>query len=262
MTNDLIDGIDQMPQIPDNVDYLVELTGPGKKFDRTKYTSEAEMLKAIARGKYEADHFIDFSNKEKDKLRQDYLKEKSENDARAKLQELIEKLTTKEPTHSELPLANEGAKVPELDLSKIESLFDQKYDQKVRTEKETNNFNQVKAKLTEKYGTQYPTVFKNTAEQLGFSTEEMTALAKRSPEAFYRAMGMDRPAEGSQWQAPPGSSTRSDAFVPTSGSKAKTESQYDQIRIANPKLYWDQKTQTQMHKDAMELQEKFFDLNA
>src|SRR5258705_10335419 len=105
----------------EDADYLSELTGPGGKFDRSKYSSEADMYKAIAKGKVFADRTLDHKNKEFDELREDYLKARAENVAQAKLDELLKRIENR----TEEPVINPNAgnvEQPTLDPAKFEEL--------------------------------------------------------------------------------------------------------------------------------------------
>src|SRR5882762_7005873 len=97
--NNLFDGNDQLPD-DTNVDFLAELTGPGKKFDRTKYQSDTELLQALAKGKYESDRYIPLLERGRDELRDDYMRERETNLSRAKLEEIVDRLTRTEQLSS------------------------------------------------------------------------------------------------------------------------------------------------------------------
>src|SRR5882672_6584438 len=79
-------------QIEDNIDYLTELTKPGAKFDKTKYSNELDMYRAIAKGKWHADKTFDAKIVEFDQLREDYLKVRETSTTKAELDTLALRL--------------------------------------------------------------------------------------------------------------------------------------------------------------------------
>ena len=89
----------------------------------------------------------------------------------------------------------------------------------------------------------------------GITSAEVNDLARKSPDAFFRLMGLDRQEDGN-FQAPPRSNQRSDNFSPN--TQKRDETYYDKLRRENAKVYYDPKTQVQMHKDAQQLGAQFF----
>src|SRR6267154_5973759 len=75
-------------QIEDNIDYLTELTKPGAKFDKTKYSNELDMYRAIAKGKWHGDKAFDAKLEQFDQLREDYIKVKETSTTKAELDSL------------------------------------------------------------------------------------------------------------------------------------------------------------------------------
>lgn len=257
----LLDPKDTDTSIDPNKDYLAELTGPGGKFDRTKYESDEDMYKAMARGKWEADKTIAFKMNEFDRLKEDYLKLHEDYKASASLSELIDKLSkTQTESNESTQNVNTGDTKPALTQEDLEGFLEQKMTQREIRQKEEANYKLVENKLKEQLGDNYASTLRRQAEQLGLSTEDVEHMAKRSPEAFFKAFGLDAPKQGDNYSAPPRSSVRSDSFTPTGGNK-RTWSYYEKLRKESPSEYLSGKTQTQMMKDMAELGEAFEDGN-
>src|SRR6478752_1285742 len=85
LTEDNVD--DNQPAVTPDKAFEI-LTGPGGKYDRTKYKDEAEMYKAMAFGKLEADRTIEVRNRTEDQLREDYKKLREEHQAGLSLKEI------------------------------------------------------------------------------------------------------------------------------------------------------------------------------
>jgi hypothetical protein len=228
--------------------YLNELVGDNKKFKSPE---------ELARGKWEADNYVKTLEGKLDELRNDYLKEREENASRANLEQLIRRLETAQPSQITQPEVKEMNTPPTIDSKQIESLVSTKIQEFELTKKQTDNFNTVKSKLIEQFGNNYQTKLKEQIENLGLSEEDANALAKKSPAAFFRTLGMEQTQQQQTFQAPPASSQRSN-FQPT-GAPKRTWTYYQQLKKDNPKAYHDPKTNIQMHNDAIALGAEFQD---
>ena len=233
---------------PEPTNYLTELVGDNKKFKSPE---------DLARGKWEADNYVKTLEGKLDELRNDYIKEREENASRANLEQLIRRLETAQPSQITQPEVKEMNTPPTIDSKQIESLVSTKIQEFELTKKQTDNFNSVKSKLIEQFGNNYQTKLKEQIENLGLSEEEANALAKKSPAAFFRTLGMEQTQQQQTFQAPPKSDVRS-AFQPT-GAPKRTWSYYQQMKKENPKAYHDPKTNIQMHNDAIALGAEFQD---
>lgn len=250
MTDNLLNQPDQgEPQIDPNKNYLEELVGPDKKF---------KTVEDMAKGKYFADQMLEIKNKREDQMREDYLKLREDNMAKAKLEELIdqlksERLASSDNTHN----ANEDNKKPVIDTKEIQSLVSSEVQRISQEKKDTENFNLVKSKLTERFGENYQSSVKSQIDSLGLSIEDFNSLAKKSPVVLFRTLGMDK-QEQDLFQTPARSSQRNDTFAPT-GAKKRTWSYYQELRKKDPMAWLDRNTATQMSKDAVELGDAFRD---
>lgn len=236
------------PQIDQTKDYLLELVGEGKKF---------KTVQDLARGKYEADVHIGILEKTQDQLRADYLKLNEESQARAKLQELVDQLKVpqKQPTNSEQPLANVDNTKPPVDF---DSLINSKMEARELSKKQAGNFKIVQDKLMERFGSNYQTVLKQQSAELQLTSDYVNDLARRSPEAFFRTMGLNEPERKDNFQPPFKSNQRSDSFN-QKGSQKRTWAYYQELKKTNPKLYYDPKIVVQMDKDYQDLGKVFED---
>ena len=210
-------------------DYIAELVGEGKK-----YKTSADIAKKI----YHADTTIELMKKRLDEDHAEILRLRQETETKARLEDLVNQLSNQKDklTSSAQPLANE-VKEPQLDLSKIESLVAQKIQETESTKRAQENFNTVRDKLIERFGSNYQTAVKEQIDTLGISAEDFDAMARKAPKAVFRTLGLDQQQQDT-FSAPPR----------TSNMKAK-----------NPKQWNDRSTMIQMQKDAIELGESFRD---
>jgi hypothetical protein len=241
----------QDDQIDPAKNYLQELVGEGKKFKTPE---------ELARGKAESDAYIKTLERGRDELRQDYLKMREESVARAKLEDLIGQLESKQqqptpPANTQ----NAGENIqPQWDSKQIESLVSSKIQEHELTRKQEQNFNTVRSKLQERYGNNYQAILKQQIDGLGLTEDFINTLARQHPTVLFKTLDLDSPARTENFQTPPRPGSPSTSFNPQ-GPKERTWSYYQELKKANPKAYYDPKTQVQMHHDAIELKEKFED---
>jgi len=209
-----------------------------------------ELLKA----KVESDLYIKSLERQKDELRNDYLKQRDELLTKAKFEEYIQKMESLKDGQVTEPKVNEVSE-PKYDPKEIESLVLNKINETKKIEKETENFNRVQMKLQERFGNNYQSVLREQQINLGLSDSDVNDLAKKSPEAFFRMMNLNEGTKES-FQAPPRSNQRMDNFAPK--VQKRDYNYYQELKKTNPRLYLDPKIAVQMHNDAVELGESFF----
>lgn len=250
------DGTDQEPVVDQNTDYLKELTKPGAKFDRAKYTTELEMYKDIAKGKWHSDQTIDINKRRMDQMRADYEKEREQNLTRAQLEDVLTKYGRTPLASSETPPANEDINVkPTIDPEQIKGLITSEYQSLRERERQEQNEQSVKVKLTERYGPNYQNALSQQAAELGLSGQEVEHLARTNPKMFARTFGLDQPQRREAFETPMRNTM---SFQPTSGQD-RTWSYYQKLKADEPKKYYSPKIQNQMLADYDRLGSKFED---
>lgn len=250
MTENLLDGNNlDLNTIDPNKDYLQDLVGDGKKFKTPQ---------DLARGKAEADAFIETLKRQQDELRADYVRVREENVAKAKLEELIDRLQSgQQKDNGKQPDAKELETKP-FDPKELEGLIPREIEKYETQKKQSENFRIVQDKLTETFGANYQTVLNQRIKELGLTADDINALARKSPNAFFNTLGIARaPQSDTGFQSPPRSSQRSDNFAPR--TEKRTWSYYQKIKKENPTLYYSPKITNQMHEDYQSLGTAFED---
>lgn len=241
--------LDLNPATPDNVDqnvnYLEELVGEGKKF---------RDVNELAKGKYEADRYVNTLVQQKEQLLQDYTRLKEEYETTASLREVADRIANPPQFNNRdnTPPANEP---PVFDPNSLGPLVAQQVSALREQEKMQANEQVVEAKLKERFGANYGNVLKQQMEQLGLSEDYVRDMARRNPTVFFKTFDLDQPQAQDPFKAPPRSSVRSDNFAPATNKR--DWSFYEKMRKDQPSLYWNSKTQVQMHKDAIALGDSF-----
>lgn len=230
---------------------LLDQTAEGPiQTDKYKDWTKEDLEKA----KLHADTHIEIVERENKELRDLLIRERDENLAKAKMDEMIKKLDEHLSTSNKQPEVNETLTQPQ-SPEQIEGLVSKKIQEYEFTKKSTDNFNQVKAKLQERFGNNYQTIIKDQIDKLGLTIEDVDALARKSPNAFFNTLGIDITKKPETFQTPPKSSG---SFM-TKTPELTRYSQYQELRKANPKLYHDRKFQIEIEKKAQEIGEAFFD---
>ena len=236
MTDDLLDDSED-PQIDPNKDYLADLVGEDKK-----YKSNEDLAKAYAH----ADSYIEMLTKERDEFRPEYQRLLDESKTRARLEDLIaqlegqQSLTSREDnTHN----SNEDTK-PAYDPTQVESLISSKIQQHEQTKKETDNYNKVMDRLSERFGSNYKNVLKEQAKSLGLDNEDVNLMARKNPNLFFKTFDLNA-RQTETFESP----TRSDVqFAPKTKEK-RGWNYYQKLRENNPQAWLDPKIAVQMDKD-------------
>lgn len=242
-------------QIDPNLDALEELTKAGGKFDKSKYASEADMYKAIAKSKLEADRYIDHMKARQDEMRQDYVALREQYNAGPKLQELINQYQSAQ-SNNQNQEPGEDVKPVSFDPKDIEALLEQKLTAREQQRLEENNFKTVESKLMEHYGSDYQRVLKQQVDQLGLDKDFVNELARKHPKVLFRTLGLEGQRTDGSYQAPITSSQRSDPF---GKSEKRTNAYYQKLRKSDPVAYRSPKIQDQMFKDMLALGPEFED---
>lgn len=240
-------------------DYLTELTGPGGKYDRTKYGSETDMWKAMAKGKVHADRTLEFRNKEFDELRDNALTWKAEASAAAKFDEMFKKHMNKQQVEEKDEEDTTSQKSPQLSAADYEAIAERKYQEIENRRREASNMAELETRLQKQLGDNAKGILQQRMNTLGLTLDDVKFLARKSPEVALNSLGFVQQNKEID-QGLPLSNTRSNNFAP-SGSGKRTASFYEKMKKENPKMYWNPETATQRMKDIDELGIDFDDIN-
>jgi YesN/AraC family two-component response regulator len=236
-----------LPHVDPNKNYVEELVGESKKF---------KTVEELARGKYEADQFIE-------RLKQEQAALREELNSRKRLEEVADLLSSQQKNQSiegQPPARDDGDKNTALTPEQLEKMLEERLTKREQQQVRDKNINTVKEKLTEAFGQNYAAKLQQEANALGVSKEYLTNLAAESPSAFFRLVGLDASTKQQQGNlfSPPASSVNQAAFAPNVTGE-RTMSYYDKLKNDDPRTYWSPKVQNEMHRDAQRLGAKFFD---
>lgn len=238
-----------------NVNPLEELVGEGKKFKTPE---------DLARGKLEADAFIKRLEGELQGLR-------NELNTRQTLEQLMDKMAANGGSNADSSnqltsnqTSNNGDGTKSFTEDDVMRIVESKLSEAEKIRVQNNNLSLVRNALTERYGNDFVSKLKESAQHLGVDETFLQEMAKNQPKAFLKLIASEEASGGSPTNStnnslfitpPNGQNLRSD-FKPSAG---RTKSYYDQLKAKSASEYWSPAVQNQMHKDALSLGEKFFD---
>jgi len=229
----------EIEPVDQNVDYLQELVGDGKKFK-----TPAE----LAKGKAEADRYIAHLTSRMDELRDELKTSKNME------QILTEIRSTKTVPNSEPPVVTpDGQKVPE--ESDLETRLEKIIAEREAKKNAESNMTRVQQQLTEAYGDQANLVINQKARELNMTVTDLKSLAVRSPEAFSKLVGIEAPKTPDSFVAPR-STVNSSGQI--SHSSVRNKSFYDKMKQSDPIRYHSQQTTVDMIRDATNLGDRFY----
>lgn len=258
--NSLLDtNQDDLVQIDEDKDYLAELTGPGGKFDRSKYQSDEDMYKALAKGKYFGDATVEVQNRKMDELRDEYRRLRDESATSSSLKEVLDQIAELRKQSTLPPLTPQADldKGTGFDPNQLDSLINNKIEEREARRIADQNFNKVKEKLVETFGANYSGKLQQQLKDQGLTAQDIDQLARRSPQAAIRLLGLDQQQQDNSFEAPTRGSVNK-SFAPKSGEK-RTWNWYQNLRAKDMNLYNSSKIQAQMYADAAELGQEFRD---
>jgi hypothetical protein len=214
-------------------DYFTELVGEDKRFKSPQ---------ELARGKVEADTFIE-------RLQQEAAELRAELDKRVTYEELIDKVGARnsggvgggnsEPRVPETPPAGVGQE-------DIQRLVEEQLAKRTDQERRAQNAAEVKRRLQEEYGRDYVSRLKQRTDELNTTQEFMTELSQTNPQMFFELLG--QPRRDGPSAAPPRSSVNTGAFAPRTNSK--NYAYYSEIRAKDPRKYFTPQVQREMFAEA------------
>lgn len=220
--------------IDQNADYLAELVGEGKKF-KTAHD--------LARGKAEADRYIEMLKKQNEDLKKEVNTRTSLDSFKTALEEL------RKPAQVESqPLSPPGSQAPKFDESSLEALVESLLQKKEAQRAQETNAQKVSRVLEENFGGNAQSVLNQKAREVGMSLSDLKEISLRSPQAFFRLVGAQEGAQRpANTGAVPSGSVNLDS--PTQISPVRGKSYYERMKREQPTLYNDPKTTSAMIQD-------------
>ncbi len=148
-------------------------------------------------------------------------------------------------------LDNKQGETQNVNTDELVQQVEDRLQRKAQEDREKNNWEGVVANLTDHYG-KWEDADKAVlakADALGMSMKEVTSLAKRTPDAFYKLFEMETPKGPQQGVAGQATNQISIINAPGSHQEKRDREYYKKLRRENPKKYWNIETQAQYRRD-------------
>lgn len=218
---------------------LQDLVGEGKK-----YKSVEDALRSIPH----AQEHISRLEQEMQQLREDL-------DGRLNSEETLKQILERQKG-SEEPEAPSDQITPDV----IKDMAKSAYEELTQEEKRSKNIQNVDAALRDKWGEKAAEQLKTKADELGVSLQFMQETAAHSPQAFYNLVGLDKSASAKpdHTTAPRQGDVNAANMATSNAVEPHTYRWYQQLRKDSPKEYYSPKVQMQMHKDANDKGDSFY----
>lgn len=228
--------------IDQNADYLAELVGEGKKF-KTPHD--------LARGKAEADRYVEMLKKQIDDLKKEVNTRTSLDAFKTELEAL------KKPSEvNPQPPVTPDNQAPKIDEQSLEALVESLLQKKELKRAQETNSQKVARVLEENFGPNAQGVLNQKAREVGMSLSDLKNLSLQSPAAFFRLVGAQ---EGTQRAPQTGAIPSGSIQAPSAPISGRGHSYYERMKREQPSRYNDPKTTTEMIQDMARLgRDKFY----
>lgn len=223
-----------------------DLVGEGRKFND---------VEALAKGKLEADKFIEQMKQENAALKADLERQAYRLGVNDRLEEKASASTAdlSGPNNNNSGTSDEANTQLVSSEANIESLVEQTLRKREQKTVADSNIALVEAELEKAYGTEAAATVRQKSEELGLPLAELQGMAAKSPAAFMQLMGKPAPKANPLVQG----------SIRTEGSTMQASSEkdfgyYQRLRKENSSLYYKPSTQRQMMADADRLGDNFY----
>ena len=206
----------------------------------------------IAKGKIEADRFIEDLKRQNEELRQELGKQDYS-------KELLSQLQAKaaNPVNANPVVNQDGANKVEtkttISEDELKRLVETTLTERERTASASQNVKVVTDKLQELFGTEAQAKVQEKAKELGMTLERMEEIAKESPSAFFALVG-----EKVTTPKVFNSGTINTASANLQASSERNFNFYQEMRRKDRRQYFSPEVQKQMFQDRERLGDKFY----
>jgi hypothetical protein len=218
-----------------------DIVGEGKK-----YADQDAAAKAII----EKDKFIARLLEEKRRIEEDHRAALNTQAFEDRIKALeAAKMTEREP---QAPLPVSQPQTAPVDEDAVLALL----EKREQAQKRTRNLMDVKDKLINVYGEDYPNRVKARAQELNISMDRLNAMAAETPTAFYALIGLGNERTPDNVAPPATRQNTAAAFAPN--TDRKNNAYYSNLRKTNPNVYYSPKVQMEEYNELKRQGDAFY----
>lgn len=210
----------------------------------------------LAKGKLEADSYINDLEKQLEQMRADLGKQDY---AKTLLEQLQNKAANTTNVNSEVQSNNnnsgaetDGNTSREVSEDTLKSLVEKTLTERERNNTVKQNLDAVNRQLEEKFGTEAKSQIDRKSRELGISVQRMQEIASESPNAFFMLIG-----EQTRTSQPMVSGSIRTEGVNMQRSEERNWAWYQNLRRTNKTEYYSPRVQQQILEDRRRLGDKF-----
>ncbi len=215
--------------------------GEGKKFQSDE---------DLAKGKYEADQFIE-------RLKQEAADLRKELGTRISLEEFMTKNLEKPSNQTPTSVVEQQTPNEIKTVADYERIATDVYTKQQLNAQRVRNADISSQKLKEAWGDSYVQHLEKVSRDLGLGKDFLQDLAERSPDAFLQVVGAGTQSRRVENITPPASRVNSAANLNPKGG-VRDEAFWDKIKQTDPKMYFSAEGYNRRHQDAQALGPSYF----
>jgi hypothetical protein len=234
------DGTEGSPEPQATQDILEKLVGEGKKF---------ATVQDLAKGKVEADNFIEQLKTEQKELR-DLLRDLENKVTKSKtVEEVLNEASGRE---------SEGNQSPPISTEDIVKLVDERLTNRNKAQEADTNRVRANAALLKHFNNDSAKArdyVKSEAARLGMDTDTLKEISEKSPDAFLRLVGINNQARR---DAPPNLNTAVNSDADGLDSTVRDAAYYSALRKKLGHKFYEPDIQQQRMRDVQSLGNRFY----
>lgn len=240
MSNDLFSEV-EVTNSDSDVNHLEALVGDGKKF---------KSVEDLAKGKAEADRYIENLTSKLDELKKDL-------EQRQSMAEYLDQIRGQAKPDPVSHQVDPNQVPPAANSSDLEKTLEELLARREQQKAHESNMDRVKRVLNENFQDQANIAINHKAQQLGMSVKKLQELAADAPSAFFNLMGIQEDTSRTPSGIPaPRTSVNSTGNQPA--GQVRNAAYYEKMKQTNPKQYFDPKTTVQQMRDRAALGDKYY----
>lgn len=206
----------------------------------------------IAKGKVEADNYIEDLKKQNAELQAQVEKAKKVEDLFSKLDDKASPTTSEQNQAQSQGGANESNTQTAVSEDDLQSLIENTLTKREAEATAKQNLDQVNSQLESQFGTEASATVQKKSQELGLSMERLQAIAAESPTAFFNLIGEKQSAPAPLTNG----SIRTESVNRAQNSGKRNFAYYEKMRKENPREFYH--AQDAMLKDRIEQGDSFY----
>lgn len=207
----------------------------------------------IAKGKLEADQYIEQLKRENEELKEKATKASTVDELLSEMRKKATDPATVNPSSEDNSGADESQTKTQVSEDQLQSLVESALTKREKENTTKQNVQQVEEHLAANYGEEAKSIVSKKAGELGLTSKRLGEIAAESPSAFFALIGEKTPDVKPMTQ---GSIRTESVNMQSRGERNSTY--YSKLRKEEPRKFNSPQVQEQMLRDRIKLGDKFY----